>query len=263
LASFCWIESQKSRKPIRQNSRKFLAGLAVARYRSGVGRKPAGQIAKKAERQNMPHIIAVTSQKGGGGKTTLAAHLGVYAASIGLRTVLIDLDPQKSLAGWWGDREADAPNLIDATPEEVAAGALRGLAADIVLIDTPPAHDSENRVMAALKASDLAIIPVRPSRLDLAAVARTAGLAKAAGIPARYVISQAVARSGLAGEAVTVVSKFGPIAGVIHGRTLYASAMTDGRTAPEIEPRGKAAAEIKALWDNILEALTMEATTNG
>lgn len=87
------------------------------------------------------------------------------------------------------------------------------------------------------------------------AVARTAGLAQAAGVATRYVISQAVARSALAGQAVTVVSKYGPIAGLIHGRTLFASAMTDGRTAGEIEPRGKAAEEIAALWTNLEEAL--------
>jgi chromosome partitioning protein len=180
-----------------------------------------------------------------------------------LRTILIDLDPQRSLAGWWGDREAEAPNLIDATPEEVAAGALRQLPADIIFIDTPPAHDNEGRVIAALKAADLALIPVRPSRLDLSAVARTAGLAKAACIPARYIISQAVTRSSLSAEAVTVVSKFGPIAGIIHGRTLYASAMTDGRTATEIEPKGKAAEEIRTLWNNVFETVSSQEKANG
>ncbi len=197
----------------------------------------------------------MTSQKGGGGKTTLTAHLGAYIASLGRRVVLIDLDPQQSLAGWWNDREADAPQLITAELDQIAGGQLRKLQADYVLIDTPPAHDSESRVVAALKAADIALIPVRPSKLDLNAVARTAGLAKSAGVDTRYVISQAVARSQLAAQAITVVSKFGPIAGVIYGRTLYASAMTDGRTAGEIEPRGKAAEEIKALWLNVEEAL--------
>ena len=211
----------------------------------------------------MPYIVAMTGQKGGGGKTTLVAHLGVWAASAGLHVVLIDLDPQRSLAGWWGDRDAVSPTLIDATPEEVAAGSLRQLTADIVFIDTPPAHDNEGRVMAALSAADLALIPVRPSRLDLSAVARTAGLAKGAGIPARYIISQAVARSSLSGEAVTVVSKFGPIAGIVHGRTLYASSMTDGRTATELEPKGKATDEIRALWDNVFEVLSSKENANG
>jgi chromosome partitioning protein len=204
----------------------------------------------------MPKIIAVASQKGGGGKTTLTAALGAYACSQGRRVVLIDLDPQQSLTGWWSDREADALEICEASIEEIEAGNLRALDVDYVMIDTPPAHDSEARVMAALRAADLALIPVRPSRLDLAAVARTAGLAKSAGVTTRYVISQAVARSSLAGQAITVISKYGPIAGIVHGRTLFASAMTDGRTAPEIEPRGKAAAEIVALWRNVEEVLT-------
>ena len=203
----------------------------------------------------MAKIIAVASQKGGGGKTTLTAHLGVHAASLGNKVVLVDLDPQQSLSKWWGDREADAPALIEAAPADVADGKLSRLDADLVLIDTPPAHDSEARVIAALKASNLALVPVRPSRLDLEAVARTAGLARATGIPTRFVISQAVARTALAAQAVSVISNLGPIAGIIHGRTIFAAAMTDGRTATEIEPRGKAAQEIAALYRQLKEAL--------
>jgi chromosome partitioning protein len=203
----------------------------------------------------MTKIIAIASQKGGGGKTTLTAALGAYAANHGQRVVLVDLDPQQSLTGWWHDRGKDDLELIEADIESINAGKLRGLDVDFILIDTPPAHDSEARVVAALKAADLALIPVRPSRLDLAAVSRTAGLARSVGVPTRYVISQAVTRSSLATEAIQVVSKFGPIAGVIYGRALYASAMTDGRTAPEIEPRGKAAKEIIELWLGIEEAL--------
>jgi len=201
----------------------------------------------------MLKVITIASQKGGGGKTTLAAALGTYASSLGRRVALIDLDPQQSLAGWWMDRDSGALEFYEASIQDIEAGKLRTLDVDFVIIDTPPAHDSEAGVMAALRAADLALIPVRPSRLDLAAVARTAGLAKVAGVTTRYVISQAVPRSSLAGQAITVVSKYGPIAGIIHGRTLFASAMTDGRTATEIEPRGKAAAEIIALWRNVEE----------
>jgi len=199
----------------------------------------------------MPKIITVASQKGGGGKTTLTATLGAYAASRGRSVVLIDLDPQKSLTGWWSDREPDTLELCEASVDEIEAGKLRDLPVDLVLIDTPPAHDSERQVLAALEAADLALIPVRPSRLDLEAVARTSGLAKMAKVPTQYVISQAVARSRLAAEARAVVSQYGPIAGILHARTLFASAMTDGRTAPEVEPLSLAAVEIFILWRTI------------
>jgi len=201
----------------------------------------------------MPKIIAVASQKGGGGKTTLTATLGAYATGLGRRVVLIDLDPQKSLTGWWNDREADSLELCDASADEIEAGKLRNLPVDLILIDTPPAHDSERQVLAALKAADLALIPVRPSRLDLEAVARTAALAESTGVPTQYVISQAVARSRLASQARSIISKYGPIAGTLHARTLFASAMTDGRTAPEIEPLSLASVEIFVLWRRIEE----------
>ena len=46
------------------------------------------------------HTIAVISQKGGVGKTTLAIHLAVAAERAGKTTVLVDLDPQASAATW-------------------------------------------------------------------------------------------------------------------------------------------------------------------
>ena len=45
------------------------------------------------------------------------------------------------------------------------------------------------------------------------------------------------------------LSQHGPVAtAIVHNRVDYAGAMTDGRTAPELDPRGKAAGEIAELW---------------
>ena len=58
------------------------------------------------------HIIAVASQKGGSGKTTLAGHLAVQADRSGFGTVaLVDTDPQGSLSEWWNARTAETPLL--------------------------------------------------------------------------------------------------------------------------------------------------------
>ena len=46
--------------------------------------------------------VAVISQKGGAGKTTLTLHLAVASALSGQNTAVIDLDPQASAANWAG-----------------------------------------------------------------------------------------------------------------------------------------------------------------
>ena len=48
------------------------------------------------------HTIALLTQKGGAGKTTLAASLAVAAAMAGEKVIALDLDPQGSLARWAG-----------------------------------------------------------------------------------------------------------------------------------------------------------------
>ena len=58
-------------------------------------------------------VIGVLSRKGGVGKTTLAIHLAVLAQRAGLRTLLVDLDPQRSAASWWRAREAETPQLVE------------------------------------------------------------------------------------------------------------------------------------------------------
>jgi len=55
-------------------------------------------------------VLALSSQKGGSGKTTLSGHLAVQAQRVGYGPVcLIDIDPQGSLADWWNEREDEMP----------------------------------------------------------------------------------------------------------------------------------------------------------
>ena len=108
-------------------------------------------------------VLVLASQKGGAGKTTIAAHVGVAAERDGAGpVVLIDTDPQGSLSAWWNSREADTPALASATlaelPEKLTALAQAGF--KLAVIDTPPAITEAIRDV--VKLADLVLIPTPP-----------------------------------------------------------------------------------------------------
>lgn len=194
--------------------------------------------------------IVLASQKGGAGKTTLAAHLAVTIERAGDGPcVLIDTDPQESLAAWWNGREADTPHFAASTlkglPEKLTALAAAGYG--YVVIDTPPAITDSIRTVVDL--ADLVIIPTRPSPHDLRAVGSTVQIALNSNRPFAFALTQAKANSRLTVQALAALSEHGVVApSIIHDRVDYASSMIDGRTVMEIDPRGKSAAEMVDLW---------------
>ena len=54
-------------------------------------------------------VVAVVSQKGGSGKTTLAVHLATCAHLSGQKVALVDLDPQATARRWGDRREVEGP----------------------------------------------------------------------------------------------------------------------------------------------------------
>lgn len=206
-------------------------------------------------------VIAVASQKGGAGKTTIAAHLAVRAAIAGQGpVVLIDTDPQGSLAEWWRARPDDTPALAVARPEQLAANLaeLRSYGTAVAVIDTPPAlTGSIERVIAM---ADLIVVPVRPSPHDLRAAGGTVEMARRAGKPFLFVVNGAAPRASITAQAIAALSEHGRVAPVIlYQRTEYAASMIDGRTVTEIASSGRSAQEIAELWQCISAQIGMRA----
>lgn len=201
--------------------------------------------------------IVINSQKGGSGKTTLCAQLAVEAERAGDGPVfLIDTDPQGTLSTWHEHRAAELPQRVEVPLANLANGLalLKERKAAYCFIDTAPTRTDENAALFRL--ADLVLVPIRPSPSDLWAAAATVALLKDAGIPFLFVLNQVKANASITAQAAAALSHHGPVAETFIGdRVPYAAAMTDGRTAIELLPKGPAALETAALWKNIKACL--------
>lgn len=121
-------------------------------------------------------IIAIVSQKGGSGKTTLSVNLAAAAEAAGAIALIIDTDPQATASQWGAWRADKAPEVIDSAPPRIQAKveAAKAQGATFIVIDTPPHADSA--ASRAVEVADLVLIPCRPSAFDLAAIKTTVSL---------------------------------------------------------------------------------------
>jgi chromosome partitioning protein len=197
------------------------------------------------------HIVTIAQQKGGAGKTTLAAHLAVAWAVAGKKVALVDIDPQASLSQWYGERPA---GTVPALHLSTVAGwraekELRTLAEghDLVVVDSPPHAETEARI--AVRNADLVIVPVQPSPMDLWATRPTLDLAAGEGTAALAVLNRVPPRARVADEVAARLAALGVAVATsqIGNRTGFAAAMMEGLTVMDGSRRSTARDEIAAL----------------
>lgn len=199
-------------------------------------------------------ILTVANRKGGAGKSTCAAHLSLEAVKAGLKTILIDLDPQKTLEIWWKKREEGNPYLTEIDPLKLddLISNINKHDFDLCIIDTP--GDTSINATNGLKVADLVLIPSKPTSPDLTAIGRTISIVKTLDKSYVFVITQAVARTKLALQGVSVLSEFGTVApATISNRISYANAMNSGSSAAVDDKF--AAEELKEIWEFIRRKL--------
>jgi chromosome partitioning protein len=206
----------------------------------------------------MAQIITVAQQKGGAGKTSLAAHLAVAWSQKPQRVVLFDLDPQASLSTWFKVRQetmgdANRLTMIESTPWRLASEVSRASReADMIVIDSPGVID--NTAKAAIRASDLVVVPLQLSPMDVWASKNMVALLEQENAAAMLVLNRVPYRARLADDLIVELKKGRtPIArSALGNRVAFAASLMEGKGITEWAPSSVGAAEIKLLADEIL-----------
>lgn len=202
--------------------------------------------------------ITIAQQKGGAGKTTMAAQLAVAFARAGKRVGLLDIDPQGSLAAWYEIRrmmvgeDGGGIAFVQASGWRLTTELdrmKRGL--DVILIDSPPHAETDVRI--AVRAADLILVPMQPTPLDLWATKPTLDMATKEKSPAVMVFNRTPPKGKLVDAVRKKIQEAGmPVAGTVLGnRVAFAASLMEGKGVVETNPRHTATKEIKALADEI------------
>ena len=206
----------------------------------------------------MSKVITIAQQKGGSGKTTIAANLAtVFSLKNHLRTTLLDTDPQGSLGKWFMTR---TDNLKDKNTIDFKTASLWGAQYeaktlkekfDIIIIDTPPKIDADGR--PAIQIADLVLIPISPSQVDFWATESIIELAKREKKEILVLINRANSKSKLIHEAMKFIKdmKVNSAKTILGSRQIFVSSMGMGLTAVEKQRTGKGCLEILSLAEEV------------
>lgn len=207
----------------------------------------------------MAYVITIAQQKGGSGKTTLAATLAAEFVHRGLKVALLDTDPQGSLGRWFmARRDRGLQDMEFSTASAWGVGyEVEKLkkTSDVVVIDTPPKIDSDLR--PALREASLVLVPVASSHLDLWATEGVLDLAVRVGKPVVLVMNRVKAGTRLAAEVAAEAARMtADVATAKLGqRTVFAETLGQGLGVSDT-PRSTARDEAEALAREVLTRLT-------
>jgi chromosome partitioning protein len=206
----------------------------------------------------MAVVITVAQQKGGTGKTTLAANLAAAFAP-SRRVALLDIDPQKSLGRWHSLRRARLRQAAALAFSDIAGWRLPAELErlkrdhDVVLIDSPPQLDTDARV--AVRAADLVLVPIQPSMPDVWAAEGTLKLAADERRRAHLMFNRSPPASKLRDAIATDLAdrRLPLLRSALGNRAGFAHAFAAGLGVTEAAPRSIAAAELRALLAELQE----------
>jgi chromosome partitioning protein len=209
-------------------------------------------------------VITVAQQKGGSGKTTVAAHLAVALSRLNGTTVaLLDVDPQGSLGEWFEARERRLGERHTGMGFRTASGwgARREAMSlsrdyDVVVVDTPPKSDLEAK--PAIEAASLVVVPIQPTPVDFWSSAATLKIVTREAVPALVVLNRVPPKGRVTDAMIDAILGLDAdvAAARIGNRVAFAECMGEGSTVIEAAAGSKGAEEVYAFAREINRRLT-------
>ncbi|MGY8667913.1 ParA family protein [Bradyrhizobium sp. UFLA05-109] len=216
------------------------------------------------------HTIVLATQKGGSGKSTLAIGLALAARQAGFSVRLIETDPQGTLSNWRRRRTTAEPvvePIYQASNIEPRLKMLAESGLQLAIVDT--AAGLSAATTAAIRHSDLCLIPSRPTVADIEATASTLGVARAWKRPFGFVLNQTPIRGQRIDNAANTLGEEAALdladvlaRPLIVMRNDHQDSLAAGLAVSEFAPGSKSADEIRGLWQWIETRLNLATTTN-
>jgi chromosome partitioning protein len=194
-------------------------------------------------------VISLVTQKGGSGKSTLCVSLAVAALEAGRTVCILEMDKQATATQWSQIRKGEPPEVSPITVDrlEFAISTLRTAVCDFVFIDTPGIDSPGTN--AAIRVSDLCLIPCRPTPADLRAMQPTLAAIQRLEREFAFVLNQTPPKSYRVRETTEGLKILGLMAEVnIVMRNDHQDAIGSGQGVTEYNPEGAAADEVRRLW---------------
>jgi len=215
--------------------------------------------------------IVLATQKGGSGKSTLAIGLALAALHAGHTVRLIETDSQGTLSNWQTRRPFAEPMVEPVYTSGEIEQKLQSLDAGGVTLTIIDTAGGVNAVTtAAIRYADLCLIPARPSVADIEATASTLSTIRAWHKPFAYVLNQTPIRGQRINNAAAALGDEAAldIADVVAQpfivmRNDHQDALSAGLAVSEYAPAGKAAEEVRGLWQwvetrlNVVELISI------
>lgn len=211
------------------------------------------------------NVIVVGNLKGGVGKSTVSCNLGVAGVMAGKKVLIIDSDPQGSSMTFRAVRQCDNLKAVAITQPTIHKDIHDFSNFDLVIVDAGGRDSALFRSAVIASTGGILLIPILPSQYDIWATEDTFAILKESRtfseIRAFAMFNQVMQNTTVTQDALMTLKEMtgensvALLTSKLVNRVDYKKSISEGKGVMEYAPGGKAAMEVKSLYDEILQLL--------